>query len=87
MARICNPCKTISKLYRLNYKPQAVICLWFFNKENYIPQNLVEEVLVSKTEDYIYSSIIDYAEKKGLLKDTIVVRELIKVFPHDAIVR
>jgi len=48
-----------ARLYRvcsIKYKPQALRCLWFFNKGNYIPQNLVEEVFVSKTEDYIYSS-------------------------------
>ena len=98
MARICNPnrsdmqalkrfpCETNSKSYRLIYKSQAEMFV-VLNKENYIHQNLVEEVLVYKTEDYIYSSIINYLVEKCLLEKRTVFRELIIVFPYNAIVR
>jgi hypothetical protein len=43
-------------------------------KINYIHQNPVEEGLVFKAEDYVYSSAIDYAGEKGLLDDVIVVK-------------
>jgi REP element-mobilizing transposase RayT len=36
-------------------------------KLNYIHQNPVEEGLVFRAEDYVYSSAIDYAGEKGLL--------------------
>jgi hypothetical protein len=39
-----------------------------------IHQNPVEEGLVLKAEDYVYSSAIDYAGEKGLLDDVIVVK-------------
>jgi REP element-mobilizing transposase RayT len=43
-------------------------------KINYIHQNPVEEGLVFRAEDYVYSSAIDYAGAKGLLDDVIVVK-------------
>ncbi|MDA3927432.1 MAG: transposase [Prolixibacteraceae bacterium] len=43
-------------------------------KINYIHQNPVEEGLVFRAEDYMYSSAIDYAGEKGLLDDVIVVK-------------
>ncbi len=43
------------------------------HKIDYIHQNPVEEGLVFKAEDYVYSSAIDYAGEKGLL-DVIVVK-------------
>jgi REP element-mobilizing transposase RayT len=36
-------------------------------KLNYIHQNPVEEGLVFRAEDYVYSSAVDYAGEKGLL--------------------
>ena len=42
-------------------------------KIDYIHQNPVEEGLVFRAEDYVYSSAIDYAGEKGLL-DVIVVK-------------
>ncbi len=42
-------------------------------KINYIHQNPVEEGLVFKAEDYVYSSAIDYAVEKGML-DVIVIK-------------
>jgi len=43
-------------------------------KINYIHNNPVEEGLVFKAEDYVYSSAIDYAVEKGILDDVIVVK-------------
>ena len=43
-------------------------------KINYIHQNPVEEGLVFRAEDYLYSSAIDYAGEKGLLDEVIVVK-------------
>ena len=42
-------------------------------KIDYIHQNPVEEGLVFKAEDYVYSSAIEYAGEKGML-DVIVVK-------------
>jgi len=42
-------------------------------KIDYIHQNPVEEGLVFKAEDYVYSSAIDYAGGKGML-DVIVIK-------------
>ena len=41
---------------------------------NYIHNNPVEEGLVFRAEDYLYSSAVDYAGEKGLLNDVIVVK-------------
>jgi REP element-mobilizing transposase RayT len=41
-------------------------------KLNYIHQNPVEEGLVFRAEDYVYSSAIDYAGEKGML-DIVVI--------------
>ena len=38
----------------------------------YIHQNPVEEGLVFKPEDYVYSSAVDYAGEKGLIDDIII---------------
>jgi len=43
-------------------------------KINYIHNNPVEEGLVFRQEDYLYSSAADYAEEKGILNDVIVVK-------------
>ena len=43
-------------------------------KINYIHNNPVEEGLVFKAEDYVYSSAIDYAGEKGVLDDVIVIK-------------
>ena len=41
-------------------------------KINYIHQNPVEEGLVYKAEDYVYSSARDYADEKGLLDNILI---------------
>ncbi len=43
-------------------------------KIDYIHNNPVEEGLVFKAEDYLYSSAADYAGEKGMLDNVIVVR-------------
>ena len=43
-------------------------------KINYIHNNPVEEGLVFKAEDYVYSSAIDYSGEKGILDNVIVVK-------------
>jgi REP element-mobilizing transposase RayT len=42
-------------------------------KINYIHYNPVEEGLVFRPEDYVYSSARDYSGEKGLLNDVIVL--------------
>ena len=41
--------------------------LIFEQKINYIHNNPVKAEIVSKPEDYTYSSAVDYSGKKGLL--------------------
>ncbi len=43
-------------------------------KINYIHNNPVEEGLVFRPEDYIYSSAIDYSGEKGILDNVIVIK-------------
>ncbi|WP_230154165.1 transposase [Flavobacterium sp. CECT 9288] len=43
-------------------------------KIDYVHNNSVEEGLVYKPEDYVYSSAIDYAVLQGLVDDVIVFR-------------
>lgn len=62
------------RFWRADNKP---IELWsnmvIDQKIDYIHQNPVEEGLVFKAEDYVYSSAIDYAGEGGLL-DIIVIK-------------
>ena len=61
------------RFWRTDNKP---IELWsnavINQKLNYIHQNPVEEGLVFRAEDYVYSSACDYAGKKGLLNVIVV---------------
>lgn len=43
-------------------------------KIDYVHNNPVEEGLVYKAEDYVYSSAIDYSGEKGLIDDVVVFR-------------
>ena len=43
-------------------------------KIDYVHNNPVEEGLVYKPEDYVYSSAIDYAGEKGLIDEVVVFR-------------
>ena len=42
-------------------------------KINYIHNNPVEQGLVFRPEDYVYSSVIDYNGEKGVLDGVVVV--------------
>lgn len=57
------------RFWRADNKP---VELWsnavIDQKIDYIHQNPVEEGLVFRAEDYVYSSAIDYAGEKGLLE-------------------
>jgi hypothetical protein len=61
-------------LWRHDNKP---IELWsnkvIAEKINYIHNNPVEEGLVYRPEDYVYSSARDYSGEKGLLDNVIVL--------------
>ena len=61
------------RFWRTNNKP---IELWsnavINQKLNYIHQNLVEEGLVFRAADYVYSSACDYAGEKGLLNVIVI---------------
>lgn len=43
-------------------------------KINYIHNNPVEEGLVFRPEDYVYSSARDYSEEKGIVNDIIIIK-------------
>ena len=43
-------------------------------KIDYVHNNPVEEGLVYKAEDYVYSSAIDYSGERGLIDDVVVFR-------------
>ena len=62
-----------NRFWRADNKP---IELWsnavIDQKIDYIHQNPVEEGLVFRAEDYVYSSAIDYAGEKGLLDIAVV---------------
>ena len=61
------------RFWRADNKP---IELWsnavIDQKINYLHQNPVEEGLVFKAEDYVYSSAVDYAGEQGLLEVIVV---------------
>ncbi len=63
------------QFWRHDNKP---IELWsnkvIFEKINYIHQNPVEERLVYKAEQWVYSSAIDYAGEKGMLEGVVVAK-------------
>ena len=63
------------QFWRHDNKP---IELWsnhvIFQKINYIHRNPVEAGFVFKPEDYVYSSAIDYAGEKGILKNVVVCK-------------
>lgn len=59
-------------LTRKVYKDILLDNLFFCQKINYIHQNSVEERLVFKPEDYLYSNAVDYAGEKGLLDDIVI---------------
>jgi len=62
------------QFWRHDNKP---IELWSNNviqqKIDYVHNNPVEEGLVYRSEDYVYSSAIDYSGQKGLIDDVVVL--------------
>lgn len=60
-----------AKYYKLWRDDNHAICLqkteWIIQRLNYIHQNPVRQMIVSNSEDYIFSIAIDYADSKGLL--------------------
>jgi len=65
------------QFWRHDNKP---IELWsnkvIFEKINYIHNYPVEEGLVFRAKDYMYSSAIDYSGEKGMIDNIVVVKEL-----------
>ncbi len=63
-----------AKNYKLWRDDNHAICLekngWITQRLNYIHQNPVRQILVNNPEDYVFSSAIDYADGKGLVKIT-----------------
>jgi len=63
------------QFWRHNNKPIEV---WsnkvIDEKINYVHNNPVEEGLVFRAEDYVYSSAADYAGEKGIVDNVIVVK-------------
>ena len=66
------------KHYQFSRHDNKPIELWsnkvIQQKIDYVHNNPVEEGLVYKPEDYVYSSATDYAGQKGLVDDVIVFR-------------
>ena len=62
------------QFWRHDNKPIELWCNKVIaEKINYIHNNPVEEGLVYRPEDYVYSSARDYSGEKGLLNDVIVL--------------
>ena len=66
------------KHYQFWRHDNKLIELWSYKviqqKIDYVHNNPVEEGLVYKPEDYVYSSAIDYTDQKGLLNNVVVFR-------------
>ncbi|MFO7867913.1 MAG: hypothetical protein R6U95_01275 [Bacteroidales bacterium] len=45
-----------------------------FDKSHYIHNNPVEEGIVFRPEEYLYSSARDYTGKNGYVNDIIIIR-------------
>ena len=61
-----------AKNYKVWRDDNHAICMekreWVDQRLNYIHQNPVRQMIVSNCEDYIFSSAVDYADGKGLVK-------------------
>ena len=64
-----------AKNYKLWRDDNHAICLeqrdWYLTRLNYVHQNPVKQMIVERGEDYLFSSAMDYAGKKGLVQITI----------------
>lgn len=64
---------THHRFWQEGYYPELISTYDFYKQKlNYIHNNPVKQEIVSRQEDYQYSSAIDYAGGKGLLNITIV---------------
>lgn len=62
------------RFWQDNYHPELIYSHDFYQQKlNYIHDNPVRQEIVSRQEEYLYSSAIDYAGGKGLL-DVIVTK-------------
>jgi hypothetical protein len=52
-------------------------------KIDYVHNNPVEDGLVYKPEDYVYSSALDYSGQKGLVDDVVFLECLVFNVPHE----
>jgi hypothetical protein len=63
-----------AKNYKVWHDDNHAICLekseWIIQRLNYIHQNPVRQMIVNNAEEYVFSSAIDYADKKGLVTIT-----------------
>jgi len=63
-----------AKNYKVWRDDNHAICLekseWIIQRLNYIHQNPVRQMIVNNAEEYVFSSAIDYADKKGLVTIT-----------------
>ena len=63
-----------AKNYKLWRDDNHAICLekseWVIQRLNYIHQNPVRQMIVNNSEEYVFSSAIDYADGKGLVNVT-----------------
>ncbi|WP_346857090.1 transposase [uncultured Draconibacterium sp.] len=75
--RVANKTSNVNK-YQFWRHDNNPVELWsnkvIDEKINYIHNNPVDEGLVFRAEDYLYSSAADYAGEKGILDDVIVVK-------------
>ena len=60
--------KRIKNFKEGNYVEEIYTMDFLLQKLNYIHQNPVRAEIVAKPEDYLFSSAMDYAGEKGLLK-------------------
>jgi putative transposase len=65
-----------AKYYKVWRDDNHAICLekneWVLQRLNYIHQNPVRQLIVTNAHEYIFSSAIDYADGKGLVKVTVI---------------
>tara|TARA_R110000868_G_scaffold292498_2_gene552985 strand:+ start:10707 stop:11048 length:342 start_codon:yes stop_codon:yes gene_type:complete len=63
------------QFWRHDNKPIELWCNKVIQQKiDYVHNNPIEEGLVYKHEDYVYSSAIDYAGQKGLIDDVVFFR-------------
>ena len=67
----------LDKFWQDGNQPKQIITKEFFwEKLDYIHNNPVDEMIVEKPEDYLYSSARNYADMKGLLDVVLETRKV-----------